>query len=54
MAEGSFQAEIKNLNDQVLLRFSVSLAIEIQRYARDEELIKSLVHYFNCGKVQKK
>ena len=51
--EGSFQVDIKKnktfkQGHQVLLRFSIG------QQARDEELLRSFMNYWNCGKVQKK
>ena len=36
------------------LGFQVRLAFELAQHSRDEQLIKSMIDYFNCGKIYKK
>jgi len=48
--EGSFQVDIKKNKTgyEVVLRFSIG------QQARDEQLLRSIIDYLNCGRVQKK
>ena len=51
--EGSFQVDIRK-NKTVTIGYQVLLRFSIGQHSRDEELLKSLIIYFDCGKVQKK
>jgi hypothetical protein len=51
--EGSFQVDVKisktsKHGHQILLRFSIG------QHSRDEQLLRNLIYYLDCGKVQKK
>lgn len=50
-AEGSFQLKIK-ANKTSSLGFSVYLEFQVTQAVRDEELIKNLIHYLGCGRIE--
>ena len=51
--EGSFQINIKK--SQTLRHdYQISLRFSIGQHSRDEELLRSLINYLDCGIVQKK
>lgn len=51
--EGSFQVDIRKSNSakhgyQILLRFSIG------QHIRDEQILRNLIYYLECGKVKQK
>ena len=51
--EGCFFAGITGSSTH-RLGFQVRLAFELAQHSRDEQLIKSIINYFDCGKIYKK
>ena len=51
--EGSFQVDIKK-NSNLKLGFQVLLRFSIGQQARDEQLLRNIISYLDCGIVQKK
>lgn len=51
-AEGCFMVHIKECNN-TRLKPSVQLTFVLTQHLRDEQLLRSFIKYFNCGKVYK-
>jgi hypothetical protein len=50
--EGSFFVEIFKSNTTI--GFQVRLVFKLTQHFRDEQLLKSFIEYFDCGKIYKK
>jgi hypothetical protein len=49
--EGSFFVEI--FKSKTVLGFQVRLVFKVSQHSRDEQLLKSFIKYFDCGKIYK-
>ena len=50
-AEGCFMIKIKA--SQTITGYAVQLEFQVTQHMRDEQLIRSLIKYFECGNIQK-